>query len=337
MKIVTLGETLLRLSTPGASRFVSSEQFDINFGGSESNTAVMLAELGEDVYHVTRFPENEIGQAALNSLRRYGVRTDYIARGGERVGIYFLESGVAQRSGKVIYDRANSAIASAQISDFDFDKLFEGAAWFHWSGITPAISESAAELQLYACRKAKEHGVYVSCDLNYRHTLWSPERAKSVMLPLMEYVDLCIGNEEHAGICLGFTPSNGPSGEAPEERTVRIFREMRAEFGFSQVVSTVRRSISASHNTWKAQMLDGNNFYETKTYDISPIIDRVGGGDAFAGALIYGLNHFDDRQKALDFAIAAGVIKHSVPGDVNCTTKEEILALAEGGDGRIRR
>ena len=338
-KIVTLGEIMLRLSTPGHSRFVQSDSFDVVYGGGEANVAVSCANYGHEAYYVTRLPVHEIGQAAVNALRRYGVRTDFIARGGSRVGIYFLESGAAMRPSKVIYDRAGSAIAEALPEDFDFDAIMEGADWFHWSGITPAISDRAAELTRLACEAAKRHGVTVSVDLNFRKKIWTKEKAQSVMRPMMQYVDVCIGNEEDAELCLGFKPdADVEGGKTDAEGYKGIFRAMADQFGFKYVVSTLRESFSASHNGWKAMIYDGKEFYESKRYDILPIVDRVGGGDSFSGGLIHGLLTKATQGEALEFAVAASALKHTIDGDFNMVSAAEVEALA-GGDssGRVQR
>lgn len=338
-KIVTLGEIMLRLSTPGHSRFVQTDSFDVVYGGGEANVAVSCANYGHEAYFVTKLPAHEIGQSAVNSLRRFGVRTDFIARGGSRVGIYFLESGAAMRPSKVIYDRAGSAIAEALPEDFDFDAIMEGADWFHWSGITPAISDRAAELTRLACEAAKRHGVTVSVDLNFRKKLWTKEKAQSVMCPLMQYVDVCIGNEEDAELCLGFKPdADVEGGRTDAEGYKGIFKAMADEFGFKYVVSTLRESFSASHNGWKAMIYDGKEFYESRRYDILPIVDRVGGGDSFSGGLIHGLLTKPSQGEALEFAVAASALKHTIDGDFNMVSAAEVEALA-GGDasGRVQR
>ena len=338
-KIVTLGEIMLRLSTPGHSRFVQTDSFDVVYGGGEANVAVSCANYGHEAYFVTKLPAHEIGQSAVNSLRRFGVRTDFIARGGSRVGIYFLESGAAMRPSKVIYDRAGSSIAEALPEDFDFDAIMEGADWFHWSGITPAISDRAAELTRLACEAAKRHGVTVSVDLNFRKKLWTKEKAQSVMRPLMQYVDVCIGNEEDAELCLGFKPdADVEGGRTDAEGYKGIFKAMADEFGFKYVVSTLRESFSASHNGWKAMIYDGKEFYESRRYDILPIVDRVGGGDSFSGGLIHGLLTKPSQGEALEFAVAASALKHTIDGDFNMVSASEVEALA-GGDasGRVQR
>ena len=309
-KIVTLGEIMLRLSPEGNDRFIQSDSFRIIPGGGEANVAVSLANYGHEAFFVSKLPKHEIGQIAINALRRYGVDTSFVARGGDRVGLYYAETGASMRPSKVIYDRAHSSIAEADPSDFDFDAIMEGAQWFHWSGITPAISDKAAELTRLACEAAKRHGVTVSVDLNFRKKLWTSEKAISVMRPLMKYVDVCIGNEEDAQLCLGF----------------------------KYVVSTLRESFSATHNGWKALIYDGKEFYQSKHYDIMPIIDRVGGGDSFSGGLIHGLLTKETQGEALEFAVAASALKHTIPGDFNLVSADEVESLAGGNaNGRVQR
>ena len=338
-KIVTLGEIMLRLSPAGNYRFVQSESFQIFPGGGEANVAVSLANYGHTACFVSKLPSHEIGQIAVNALRRYGVKTEYISRGGDRVGLYYAETGASMRPSKVIYDRAHSAIAEADISDFDFDKIMEDADWFHWSGITPAISDKAAEIVRIACEAAKRHGVTVSVDLNFRKKLWTSEKAISVMRPLMQYVDVCIGNEEDANMCLGYKPdADVEGGKTDAEGYYEIFKGMMKEFGFKYVVSTLRESYSASHNGWKALIYDGKTFYESKHYDINPIIDRVGGGDSFSAGLIHGLLSYKDQAKALEFAVAASALKHTIPGDFNLVSTSEVESLAKGNaNGRVQR
>lgn len=338
-KIVTLGEIMLRLSTPGHSRFVQTDTFDACYGGGEANVAVSCANYGHEACFVTKLPKHEIGQAAVNALRRYGVHTDFITRGGDRVGIYYLESGSAMRPSKVIYDRAHSAMAEAVPEDFDFDAIMQGADWFHWSGITPAISDHAATLTRLACEAAKRHGAIVSADLNFRKKLWTPEKAQSIMRPLMQYVDVCIGNEEDAELCLGFKPdANVEAGQTDAEGYKDIFRRMAQEFGFKYVISTLRESFSASHNGWKGMIYDGKEFYVSRRYDMAPIVDRVGGGDSFSGGIIHGLLTKSNMGEALEFAVAASALKHTIPGDFNMVSAAEVEALA-GGDtsGRVQR
>ena len=338
-KIVTLGEIMLRLSPAGNDRFIQTENFRIIPGGGEANVAVSCANYGHEAVFVSKLPKHEIGQIAVNALRRYGVNTDFIARGGDRVGLYYCETGASMRPSKVIYDRANSAIAEAEASDFDFDAIMEGAQWFHWSGITPAISDKAAEITRLACEAAKRHGVTVSVDLNFRKKLWTSEKAISIMRPLMQYVDVCIGNEEDAALCLGFKPdADVESGETNAEGYKGIFEQMAKEFGFKYVVSTLRESYSATFNGWKALIYDGKEFYQSKRYEINPIIDRVGGGDSFSGGLIHGLLTKNTQGEALEFAVAASALKHTVNGDFNLVSVEEVEALAGGNaNGRVQR
>lgn len=338
-KIVTLGELMLRLSTPEHQRFVQAKGFDACFGGGEANVAVSLAHFGHDAYFVSKLPNNDIGEAALKSLRAENVKTDYIVRGGNRLGIYYLESGSSVRASKVIYDRAGSAIATSKVSDYQIEKALKGANVFHFSGITPALSENAAKLVEKACKTAKKLGILVSCDLNYRKKLWDKEKARSVMKPLMQYVDFCIGNEEDAEACLGYKPDSDVLGAKTDaEGYKNIFKQMQKDFGFKIVASTLRESYSASHNGWKALMFDGKNFYESKHYDIEPIVDRVGSGDSFSAGLIHGLLTFDDKQKALEFAVAASALKHTIPGDFNQVNEQEVLNLMNGdGSGRVVR
>ena len=339
-KIITLGEIMLRLSPNGNDRFIQSDILRIIPGGGEANVAVSCANYGHEAYFVSKLPKHEIGQIAVNALRRYGVKTDFIARGGDRVGLYYCETGASMRPSKVIYDRAHSSIAEADPSDFDFDAIMEGADWFHWSGITPAISDKAAELTKLACEAAKRHGVTVSVDLNFRKKLWTSEKAISIMRPLMKYVDVCIGNEEDAELCLGFKPdANVESGETNAAGYEGIFKAMAKEFGFKYVVSTLRESFSATHNGWKALIYNGKEFYQSKRYEINPIIDRVGGGDSFSGGLIHGmLKYPTDQAAALEFAVAASALKHTVNGDFNLVSEDEVMSLAGGNaNGRVQR
>ena len=338
-KIITLGEIMLRLSPVGNDRFIQSETLRVIPGGGEANVAVSLANYGHEAYFVSKLPKHEIGQMAVNALRRYGVDTSFVARGGDRVGLYYAETGASMRPSKVVYDRAHSAIAEAKPEDFDFDAIMEGAQWFHWSGITPAISDNAAELTRLACEAAKRHGVTVSVDLNFRKKLWTSEKAISVMRPLMKYVDVCIGNEEDAQLCLGFKPdADVEGGQTDASGYHKIFEQMKQEFGFKYVVSTLRESFSATHNGWKALIYNGEEFYESRRYDIMPIIDRVGGGDSFSGGLIHGLLTKPTQGEALEFAVAASALKLTINGDFNLVTVDEVEALAAGNaNGRVQR
>ena len=338
-KIITLGEIMLRLSPDGFLRFSQADSFRGIFGGGEANVAVSCANYGHHAVFVSKLPAHEIGQAAVDSLRCRGVDTSRIIRGGKRVGIYYCETGASMRPSNVIYDRAGSAIAEAAPDEFDFDSIMKGANWFHWSGITPALSDSAAELTRRACEAARRHGVTVSVDLNFRKKLWTPQKAQSVMRPLMKYVDVCIGNEEDAELCLGFHPeADILAGTTHAEGYKGIFRAMMSEFGFRYVASTLRESFSASRNGWKALLYDGVDFYESRRYDIDPIIDRVGGGDAFSGGLIHGCVSGMPVSQALEFAVAASALKQTIPGDFNLVSVAEVERLAAGdASGRVSR
>lgn len=338
-KVITMGEIMLRLSTPDYSRFVQAESFDVVYGGGESNVAVSLANYGFDAHFVSKVPKHEIGQSAINHLRRYGVKTDYVARGGDRLGIYFLETGASMRPSKVIYDRAESAIAQAKVEEFDFDEIFKDAEWFHFSGITPAISKAGADLTEAALKAAKKHGVTVSVDLNYRKKLWTPEEAKETMSKLMQYVDVCIGNEEDAEKVLGFKPgeTDVTSGDLKLDGYKDIFKRMKEEFDFKYVVTSLRESYSASDNGWSALIYDGNEFYQSKKYDVR-IVDRVGGGDSFAAGLIYGLLSGKTCSESLEFAVAASALKHTIFGDFNHVSVAEVETLMNGdASGRVQR
>jgi 2-dehydro-3-deoxygluconokinase len=341
-KVITMGEIMLRLSTPSHERFIQADNFDVNYGGGEANVAVSLAGFGHDAQFVTAVPDNEIGECALAALRKYQVGTKYVAKEGERLGIYFLESGSSVRPSKVIYDRTHSSISTVRPEAFDFDQIFEGVDWFHFTGITPAISDSAAELTEAVLKKAKEHGVKVSVDLNFRKKLWTSEKAQQVMTRLMKYVDVCIGNEEDANLVLGFKPegSDVTSGNLKLSGYQSIFEQMTQKFGFEYCVSSLRVSRSASDNGWSACIYSGKTgeFYHSREYSITPIVDRVGGGDSFAAGVICGLLDGKDFKEALEFGVAASALKHTIPGDVNLVTRKEVETLA-GGDasGRVQR
>lgn len=341
-KVITMGEIMLRLSTPSHERFVQADNFDVNYGGGEANVAVSLAGFGHDAQFVTAVPDNEIGECALATLRKYQVGTKYVVKEGERLGIYFLESGSSVRPSKVIYDRAHSSIATVKPEAFDFDQIFDGVDWFHFTGITPALSDSAAELTEVALKKAKEHGVKVSVDLNFRKKLWTSEKAQQVMTRLMKYVDVCIGNEEDANLVLGFKPegSDVTSGNLKLSGYQSIFEQMTQKFGFEYCVSSLRVSRSASDNGWSACIYSGKTgeFYHSREYSITPIVDRVGGGDSFAAGVICGLLDGKDFKEALEFGVAASALKHTIPGDVNLVSRKEVETLA-GGDasGRVQR
>ncbi len=342
MKVCTFGELMLRLTPPGHQRFTQTASFNVSFGGGEANVAVSLAHYGLDSYFITRLPKHAIGQAAVNSLRRYGVRDDYIVRGSDRIGTYFLEVGASQRPSQVIYDRAGSAVSLMEPDMVDWAAVFDGAQWFHWTGITPALGKKARACVLAACRAARAAGVTVSCDLNYRKKLWTTDEAQQTMIPLMEYVDVCIANEEDAERSLGLRAgkSDVESGQLEEAAYAQVARTLKRTHDFKAVAITLRESFSASHNGWSALMLDDRDCvasYRSRRYDIH-IVDRVGGGDSFAAGLIYGLLTKSDTQQALEFAVAASCLKHSIPEDFNLSTAEEVEKLAQGsGSGRVER
>ena len=341
-KIVTMGEIMLRLSTPGNEKFIQADEFDVCYGGGEANVAVSLANYGHSAEFVTKVPENPIGECAVAALRKYNVQTHNIAKGGERLGIYFLETGDSMRPSNVVYDRAHSSISEASITDFDFDKIFEDCDWFHFTGITPAISDKAAELTEAALKIAKKHRVKVSCDLNFRKKLWSSEKAQKVMTKLMQYVDVCIGNEEDAEKVLGFKPGNTDvtSGELELAGYKDIFEQMVKKFNFEYVISSLRVSHSASENDWSACIYsrDTKEFYHSRQYRISPIVDRVGGGDSFAGGTICGFLDGKSFKDALEFGVAASALKHTIPGDFNLVSRTDVETLVGGdGSGRVQR
>ncbi|MBQ8027946.1 MAG: sugar kinase [Clostridia bacterium] len=338
-RIITFGEIMLRLAPEGYYRFVQAENYGATFGGGEANVAVSLSNYGMDAAFVTKLPKHEIGQAAVNSLRRFGVDTTKITRGGERVGIYYLEKGASQRPSKVIYDRAYSAIAMAEKEDFNWDEIFDGADWFHFTGITPALGDNVAEICLEACKAAKERNITISCDLNYRKKLWSKEKAGKVMAELCKYIDVCIANEEDAsdvfGICAADTDVT--KGEVNHEGYKDVAKQLKDRFGFKYVAITLRTSLSANDNLWAAMLYNGEDYFFSKQYKMH-IVDRVGGGDSFGGGLIYSILSGFEPQQTIEFAVAASCLKHSVEGDFNQVSVSEVLALA-GGDasGRVQR
>lgn len=338
-KVVTFGELMLRLAPEGYYRFVQADKLGATFGGGEANVAVSLANYGFDASFVTKLPKHEIGQAAVNSLRRYGVDTGDIVRGGERVGIYYLEKGASQRPSKVIYDRAGSAIYEADKSDFDWKKILDGADWFHFTGITPALNDTVAAICLDAVKAAKELGVTVSCDLNYRNKLWSKEKAGEVMGELCRYVDVCIANEEDASDVFGIKAADTDvtAGTVNREGYKDVAKQLADRFGFAKVAITLRESISANDNNWSAMLYDGSDYYFSKKYKMH-IVDRVGGGDSFGGGLIAAALSGYDAQGIIEFAVAASCLKHSIEGDYNMVTMDEVAKLA-GGDasGRVQR
>lgn len=338
-KVVTFGEIMLRLAPNGYYRFFQDDQLNATFGGGEANVAVSLANYGFDSVYVTKLPEHAIGQAAVNSLRYFGVDTSKIVRGGDRVGIYFLEKGASQRGSVCIYDRAHSAIQEASASDFNWNEIFEGADWFHFTGITPALGSNLVEICKEACIAAKERGVKISCDLNYRGKLWTREQAKAAMTELCKYVDVCISNEEDAKDVFGIEAENTDiyGGKLNKEGYKSVAKQLADKFGFEKVAITLRTSISASDNDWAAMLYDGNEFCFSKEYHLH-IVDRVGGGDSFGGGLIYALLSGKDTQSAIEFAVAASALKHSVEGDFNRVSVKEVEKLAGGdGSGRVQR
>ena len=338
-KIVTFGEMMLRLAPVGYDRFVQAKEFGVVYGGGEANVAVSLANYGKDAYFVTKLPKHEIGQAAVNELRRYGVNTQYITRGGDRIGIYFCEKGASQRPSKVIYDRAHSAISEAKPEDFDWNAIMKDAEWFHFTGITPALGDNVAGITLDAILAAKSAGATVSVDLNYRKKLWSTEKAGYVMNELVKHCDVVIANEEDAEMVFGIKAENTDitGGTLSDEGYRKVASELISRFELKCAAITLRESISASENGWSAMLYDGNSFYKSKKYNIH-IVDRVGGGDSFGAGLIYGLTSGYDMQKTLEFAVAASCLKHTIEGDANHVSISEVEALM-GGDasGRVQR
>ena len=343
-KIITFGEIMLRLTPPAKLRFSQANTFDVVYGGGESNVAVSLANLGLNVEFVTHLPANDIGSCALMELRKRGVGTQYIGRRGERLGIYFLEMGAVSRGSKVVYDRAHSAMASIQPGMINWEQVFEDAEWFHWTGITPALSQGAADACLEAISTANRMGVTVSTDLNYRKKLWKYGKKPSEIMPaLVEGCDIILGNEEDAEKHFGLHPEavDVTQGDTVDGKAyLSVMRQLKDRFPRARmIITTLRGSISASHNSWSGVLYNGRELFHAPTYQITDIVDRVGGGDSFMAGLIYGLLHFpDDEQKALDFAVAASCLKHTIYGDANLATVEEILQLM-GGDtsGRVSR
>lgn len=342
-KVVTFGEVMMRLATPDFLRFGQSESLTATFGGGEANVAVSLAQFGLPVDYVTRLPENDFGKACLMELRKFGVGVDHIVWGGDRLGIYFLETGAVSRGSKVIYDRAHSAVSEILPGMVDWDDVFDQAGWFHWTGITPAISESAAAVCLEAIQIAGKKGITVSCDLNFRKNLWKyGKKASDVMPELIAGTDIILGNEEDAAMVLGILPEGVEvtSGHVDAGAYVSVSQQIIQRFPrVSKVITTLRGSVSASHNTWSGVLWDGQKLFEAPVYQITHIVDRVGGGDSFMAGLIYGLLTWpDDQQRALEFAVAASCIKHTIYGDFNRVTVEEVMKLMQGdGSGRVAR
>ncbi|MDP4189195.1 MAG: sugar kinase [Bacteroidota bacterium] len=342
-KVVTFGEIMLRLSTPGYERFVQATKFDINYGGGEANVAVSLANYGIPVDFVSRLPKNDIGKACAMSLRKFGVGIDKIAWGGDRLGIYYLETGAVARASKVVYDRAFSSIATIEPGMIDWDKVFEGVTWFHWTGITPAISDNTAKVCLEAIKAANKKGITVSTDLNFRKNLWKYGKTASEVMPeLVEGCDIILGNEEDADKVFGIKPQGGDvtQGHVEASSYQSVCEQLMKRFPLAKkVIITLRGSINANHNTWSGVLWDGKKLYKAPDYDITHIVDRVGGGDSFMGGLIYGLlTYTGDDQKALNFAVASSCLKHTIPGDFNMVSVEEVEKLMSGdASGRVSR
>lgn len=338
-KVITFGELMVRLQPYNYERFVQADHLQFSFGGGEANVAVSLANYGIDAAYVTKLPAHAIGQSAVNSLRRYGVDTSLIVRGGNRVGIYYNEKGASQRPSVCIYDRAHSAIQEASPSDFDWDKIFDGADWFHFTGITPALGPNLVEICREACIAAKSRNIKISCDLNYRGKLWTREQAREAMTELCQYVDVCISNEEDAKDVFGIEAeaTDITAGELNKEGYKSVARQLAEKFGFEKVAITLRESKSAFDNDWSAMLYDGNEYCFSKLYHLH-IVDRIGGGDSFGAGLIYALLSGKDSQAAVEFAVAASALKHAVEGDYNHATVAEVEKLAGGdGSGRVQR
>lgn len=341
MKIVTFGEIMLRLQPPNFQRFIQAQNFEAEYGGAEANVAASFASWGEDACFVTKVPNNPIGTACLSQLKKYSINTKYIKQDGERLGIYFCEKGASQRASNVVYDRANSAISNVTADDFNWTAIFKDADWFHFSGITPALGQNVADICLIACQKAKELGVKVSCDLNYRKKLWSKEQANKTMTQLLEYVDVCIANEEDADNVLGIKAPDTEINEGKVNKTgySYVAREICKNYGCEYVAISFRESISASENGWSGMLYSAelDDYFISKKYNIT-IIDRVGSGDAFASGIIYGLYNQYSEKDAINFAAAAGALKHSIEGDMNLVSLDEVKKLMSGdGSGRITR
>lgn len=338
-KVITFGEIMMRLNPEGYRRFVQADRFEASYAGGEANVAVGLAQFGMDAAFVSKVPAHEIGQCAVNELRRFGVDTSLILRGGDRLGLYYVEKGASQRASKVIYDRADSAIAKAAVSEFDWDAIFENVAWFHWTGITPALGGELPEICLEACKAAKAHGVTISCDLNFRKKLWTSAQANAVMSKLMPYVDVCIANEEDAKDVFGIAASGTDiaAGKLSREGYRSVAEQLCARFGFKAVAITLRGSISASDNDWAAMLYTGGEAYFSPTYHIR-IVDRVGSGDSFGAGLIYAMLNGKSLQDTVNFAVAASCLKHSIEHDFDLVSVSEVEALAAGNaSGRVQR
>jgi 2-dehydro-3-deoxygluconokinase len=338
-KAVFFGELLMRLAARHHERLLQAREFAVGYTGAEANVAVSLANYGMEAYVVSIVPDTDIGQACLNYIRQFGVNIDFILRGGKRLGTFYLETGVSQRPSKVIYDRACSSITELKPGMIDWEKVFRGKHWFHWSGTAPALSDSMTATVEEACAAAKRCGLTVSCDLNYRRALWTPEKAHRVMVDLMQHVDVLIGNEEDSSIVLGVAVEAGDvaNGDLDSELYKNVSAELHRRFAFKFVATTLRKSFSASENRWSCLLSDGQRCYLSREYRMW-VVDRVGGGDAFSGGLIYSLLAGMDRQDAVEFAAAASCLKHSIPGDFNLVNRDEVMALVRGGgSGRIQR
>ncbi len=339
MRVITFGEIMMRLNPEGYRRFVQSDRWEVSYAGGEANVAVGLSQLGVDCAFVTKVPAHEIGQCAVNELRRYGVDTSLIVRGGDRLGVYYVEKGASQRASKVIYDRAASAIALSEPEDYDWDRIFNGSEWFHWTGITPALGGKLPEICLEACRKAKEKGLTVSCDLNFRKKLWTSEKAGEVMGKLLPYVDVCIANEEDAKDVFGIEAENTDitRGQLDGKAYESVARQLSERFGCRKVAITLRTSLSASDNDWSGMLYSSGKASFAPTYHLR-IVDRVGGGDSFGAGLIYSLLNGYDDEKAITFAVAASALKHSIEHDFNLVNVQEVASLAGGNaSGRVQR
>lgn len=339
MKIITFGELLIRLSPPLNKRFLQTNSFEVSFAGSEANVAADLACLGSNAAFISALPEHDIGQMAVNSLRMLGVDTSEIVRKGARIGILYLEKGASQRPSKVLYDREASSLACASVKDFDFEKIFAEAGWFHFSGITPALSESAAEVCIEACKIAKSKGLTISCDINYRRKLWTKAKASQVMRKLMAYVDICIANEEDCADVFGIAAHNTEIGKGCINNIgyIDVARQMTKEFNLKYIAITLRESKSASDNSWSGMLYAQDQAYFSHKYDIH-IVDRIGAGDSFAAGLIFALQNGFECQKAIEFATALSCLKHTIEGDYSFTNAEEVMKLVDGDrSGRVQR
>jgi len=339
MKVITFGEIMMRLNPKGYLRFKQATELEISYAGGEANVAVSLANYGVNVGFVTKLPNNELGDSAENAVRMFGVDTSNIVRGGNRLGKYFIEKGASQRPSKVIYDRAGSSIAEAEVSDFDWDSIFEGVDWFHFTGITPALGGNNPEICLQACKIAKQKGITISCDLNFRKKLWTREEARKVMSKLISYVDVCISNEDDAYDVFGIKADNTDieSGKIDNEGYISVAKQINEKFGCSKVAITLRGSLSASVNEWAGMLyVDGKAYFSPK-YTIQ-IVDRVGGGDSFGGGIIYSLLNNYSNQDTINFAVAASALKHTIEHDFNMVSVSEVKSLAGGNSsGRVQR